>query len=453
LSSRKWRRRLTPTEVFVGSFALLIVVGSLGLKLLPGIYAGEPLGWTDAVFTATSAVCVTGLIVVDTGSYFTLPGQVFLLALIQLGGLGMLTLTSLIINALGGRPSIRSEAAAIGSHAAVSAVPARELLAAVVKFTVVFEAVGAILLYLTWGPTLGWWAAIWPSVFHAVSAFCNAGFSTNADSLMQFQQSPATIAVISFLIIAGGLGFLTIDELVRRARNKQRRPRGLSTHTRLVLVTTVVLLVGGCAMFALLEWKGALGNLPIADRLTNALFMSVTARTAGFNTVDHAALTNSSNFLTILLMMIGGSPGSTAGGVKTTTFAILGLLAWSRLRASHSVTFWKRSIPEETVQRAVGLIVVVVAIMVAGLFLVAGFSDLVDNEEIFLAEMFEVVSAFNTVGLSMGMTSHLTTHSRWVVILLMFIGRTGPLSLAAVLRARFAERGEFRYAHEDVIVG
>lgn len=444
---------MTAAEVFVGSFALLILLGTLGLLYLPGLYVGQPLSFTDAVFTSTSAVCVTGLIVVDTGAYFTFWGQLLLLALIQLGGLGVLTLTSLIISALGGRLSLRSTAAAVGSPSSVTATPPRELIAAVVKFTLAFEGIGAALLYVLWAPRLGLREAFWPAIFHSVSAFCNAGFSTNSDSLMAFQRSPLTILVISLLIIAGGLGFVTIEEIARRSRLPKEKRRNLSVHTRLVLATSAVLLVVGFLMFAVFEWDEALGELPVFDRLTNAMFLSVTARTAGFNTVDYVSLSNSSNFLTMLLMVVGGSPGSTAGGVKTTTFAVLGLLAWSRLRARHSVFFANRSIPEETVERATGLIVVAVMIMVVGIFLVAGFSDLVDNQELFLAEVFEVVSAFNTVGLSMGMTSHLTVYSRWVVILLMFIGRTGPLSLAVVLQARFAERGSFRYAHEDVIVG
>lgn len=453
LLNRRRRRPLSATEVFVGSFALLIALGTLGLQWIPGIYTGEPLNWTDAVFTATSAVCVTGLIVVDTATYFTFEGQLFLLLLIQLGGLGMLTLASLVIIALGQRPSLRSESAAAGTQEVVPDIPRRTLIAAVFRFTLLFEAVGAMLLYLAWGPRLGWREAVWPAMFHSVSAFCNAGFSTNTDSLMQYQQSPVTLLIISALIICGGLGFVTIEELARRRMNKSNRIRKLSLHTRLVLVTTLALLLGGWALFLVFEWNELLGGLPHLDRVTNGLFMSVTARTAGFNTVDYAELSNSSNFLTILLMMIGGSPGSTAGGMKTTTFAIIGLLAWSRLRAHSSVTFAHRSIPDETVERAVGLLVVAIGIIVFSVFALAGLSDFLDTPATFMHELFEVVSAFNTVGLSMGMTPHLPTGARWLMILLMFVGRVGPLALAAVLSAQLAQRSRFRYAHEQVVVG
>ena len=450
-----WRngRKLTATEIFTGSFLGLIAAGTLGLKLLPGLYQGPPLGWTDAVFTATSAVCVTGLIVVDTETYFTFAGQLFLLALIQLGGLGMLTLTSMVIAAFGGRPSLRSESVAAGAQQAVPHIPPRALIIDIVRFTLVFEGLGAVALYGVWGPQLGWAEAVWPSVFHSISAFCNAGFSTNADSLVSYRSSPATLLVCSALIIAGGLGFVTIEELKQRVSRKYQQKRKLSVHTQLVLGCTTVLLLGGWFLFAVFEWNDAFARLSLVDKLTNSWFLSVTARTAGFNTVDYAELSNSANFLTILLMVIGGSPGSTAGGIKTTTVALLGLLAWSRLRSSESVTFADRSIPDETIQRAVGVFVIATGVAVTGMFLLAGIGDLVDKHDLFLVRIFEVVSAVNTVGLSMGLTPNLSTPSRWVIIVLMFVGRVGPLSLASALRVRLARRGKFRLAYEDVVVG
>lgn len=419
---------------------------------LPGIYTGDPLGWTDAMFTSTSAVCVTGLIVVDTGTYFTFAGQLFLLALIQIGGIGMMTLASMVIFALGGRLSLRSEASVVVPPS-LSEISPRALILAVVRYTFAFEAIGAVLLYLTWGPKLGWSEALWPAVFHAVSAFCNAGFSIYSDSLVQFAESPATILIISALIVVGGLGFVVVEELARRWQQPRKERRALSLHTKLVLWSSLVLTLAGWVLFLLFEWSEGLNKLSFIDRLCNGLFMSITPRTAGFNTVEYGSMSNSTNFLTILLMMVGGSPGSTAGGFKTTSFAIMGLLAWSRLRSRTSVTFAERSIPEETVQRAVGLSVIGGMIIVTGIFLLAGIGDILNQNEGFLAEAFEVVSALNTVGLSMGVTNHLSAHACWVVILLMFVGRVGPLSVAAMLRRRFAHSRDFRYTHEDVIVG
>lgn len=447
------RRSLASAEVFVGSFFALIVAGTLALMYLPGLYRGEPLGWSDAVFTATSAVCVTGLIVVDTATYFTFTGQLLLLVLIQLGGLGMLVLTSVIITAFGGRTSIRSEAVAANARSIIPYVSARKLISDIVRFTFFFEAVGAVLLYSVWGPRLGWREAIWPSVFHSISAFCNAGFSTNTSSLMEFQDSPAIIAIISLLVVTGGLGFVTMEELYVLYIRRTSAANRLSVHSKLVLATTGVLLVAAWVFFAMFEWNGLLTDMPLLDKLCNSFFMSVTPRTAGFNSIDYGQASESSCFLTIILMMIGGSPGSTAGGMKTTTFALIGLLAWSRLRSHPTTMFARRSIPEETIQRAVGLFVVTTGIVVGGIFSIASIGDFTPHSQPFLARFFEIVSAFNTVGLSMGITADLSPPSRWVVIGLMFAGRTGPLSIAAALMVRMSMSGKFRLAYEDVVVG
>ncbi|XZE35593.1 TrkH family potassium uptake protein [Pirellulaceae bacterium SH501] len=435
------------------SFLGLIVAGTLALKFLPGLYRGSGLSWTDAVFTSTSAVCVTGLSVVDTETYFTPIGQAVILILLQLGGLGMIVLTSVIITALGGRTSLKTENLAAGARHMLPQVPATKLILDVVRFTFLIEAIGAIALYVVWAPRMGWREAIWPSVFHSISAFCNAGFSTYSTSLMEFQDSPATIVVISLLIVAGGLGFITMEEIDQRFIRRNKSIRRLSVHSKLVLVTSLFLVLFGWPFFALFEWNGVLKEMSLLDKLTNSLFMSITPRTAGFNTIDYAAATDSSNFLTIILMTIGGSPGSTAGGMKTTTFALLGLLAWSRLRSQATVTFADRSIPAETIQRAAGLFVIATGITVFGVFLLSYCAEAYKDKHEFLVLLFETSSAFNTVGLSMGITSQLSTPSRWIVIALMFVGRTGPLAIAAALVVRLSVGGRFRLAYEDVVVG
>ncbi len=447
------RRSISPAELFLSSFLALIVLGTVALKTLPSLYRTEPLNWTDAIFTATSAVCVTGLIVVDTATYFTFAGQLVLLILIQLGGLGMLVLTSVIITALGGRPSIHTESMAATSRSVIPHIPARTLIADIVLFTLAIEAAGAIVLYALWVPRLGWQGAIWPSIFHSISAFCNAGFSTHTDSLIGYQDSPVSLYVISLLVILGGLGFVVIEEVLRFAAKRRRLARRLSVHSKLVLVSTAVLVLVPWAMFLLFEWSGVLDGMPLSEKIANAWFMSVTPRTAGFNTIDYADASDSSNFLTIILMMIGGSPGSTAGGMKTTTFVLLAMQAWSRLRSNETVTFAGRSIPEETIQRASGLFVITTGSVVTGVLLLASVGDLAGHHPSFISRMFEVVSAFNTVGLSMGITPTLSSWSRWLMILLMFIGRTGPLAVAAALIIRLSRRGKYRLAYEDVIVG
>ena len=464
IGANGWRRslwrRMTPPQVFVLSFAVLVALGTLGLKLLPGIYAGAPLGWLDALFTATSAVCVTGLIVVDTATHFTRAGQLFLLLLIQLGGLGMITFTTMIILALGRRLSLRHERLSAAAAEVAPHVPVDRLTRDVVLFTVGIEAIGATVLYLLWRPRLGWGSAAWPAVFHAVSAFCNAGFSTFSDSLVGFQGSAPTLLTVGALLVTGGMGFLTIEELALWARAaRARRAFRLSLHSRLALATTGVLVAAGWLLFAIFEWRGTLEHLDHAGRIVNGFFLSVTPRTAGFNTIDYARATDSTNFLTIILMFIGGSPGSTAGGLKTTTVAVVALIAWHRFRGRAIPSAWARSVPAETVQRAIGLAVAVFALVTASIFAYtwtehAAVDASGSGGARFLAHMFEAVSAFNTVGLSMGVTATLSDPGKWLTVLLMFVGRVGPLTFAAAL-AIAAERRDvaYRYAYEDVVVG
>lgn len=450
-----WRQPITAPQLFVGSFCGLILVGTLVLRLVPALYVGgQPLGWVDSLFTATSAVCVTGLIVVDTATHFSWAGQAFLLLLIQLGGLGMLSLTSLIIVALGKRLSVRSEMVAVGSPVVNPDIDVKQLTVDIVRFTLLLELVGAILLWLQWGPRLGYREAVWHAVFHSVSAFCNAGFSTFSDSLVGYQSAPLTLLTVGLLVIAGGLGFLTMEEcylkVVKQTRGRSYR---LSLHSRLVLVTTLWLLVVGGVLFTVLEWRGVLSALPWWDRCSNGLFMSVTARTAGFNSIDYASACESTNFATMLLMMVGGSPGSTAGGLKTTTFALIGLIAWSKLRGQETTVFANRSIPEDTLKRATGLLVVAVGIVVFGMLLLLILQSQQSQQDGFLKYAFETVSAVNTVGLSLGVTDDLTPLSRLLVASLMFFGRVGPLTLVAAFVVLRPDGHRFRLAYEDVTLG
>jgi trk system potassium uptake protein TrkH len=327
-------------------------------------------------------------------------------------------------------------------------------------FTFAFEAVGAAILYLLWGGRLGWSEAAWPAIFHAVSAFCNAGFTTFSDSLVGFQRAPGTLLAISSLVVAGGIGFLTIEELALGWRAWRRRKAfRLSVHSRLVLVTSAVLLVAGWVLFGFFEWRTTLDALGAGDKVANAFLLSVMPRSGGFHSVDYAQASDSANFLSIIFMFIGGSPGSTAGGLKTTTVALIALLAWDRYRGREIANLWGRSIPAETIERAVGLAVIGFALVTASIFVytwterTSGF-DARAMDRRFLSHMFEAVSAFNTVGLSMGISGALSGLGKWLTVGLMFLGRVGPLTLAAALAlSSRAERDHFRYAYEDVVVG
>lgn len=447
-------QRVSPAQLFVSSFALLVIFGTLGFRFLPGLHTGERLSWLDAIFTSTSAICVTGLIVVDTAKHFTFWGQAFLLLLIQVGGLGVLTLTSMLIVSLGRRLSLRQEALYQAPTQTAQVFDPRRLVFDVVRFTFFIEAFGALVLYVLWLPTFGPIDAVWPAIFHSVSAFCNAGFSTFTLSLIEYQTSPGILIVIAILIIAGGIGFLTMEEFyLRYYAGKRNQVFKVSLHSRIVLVTTAVLLVAGWVLFALFEWEETLAHLPVFHKVTNALFLSATCRTAGYNNIDYAAATDSTNFLSILLMMIGGSPGSTAGGIKTTTFALIGILAWSRYIGHSTPVIGSRSIRDETMQRAVGLFVVAVGVVTIAIFILTFSERNNPMERSFLSKVFEVVSAFNTVGLSMGGTAELTPVGKWTAILLMFFGRVGTLTLAEALMLRRTAPAEFRYAYEDVVIG
>jgi trk system potassium uptake protein TrkH len=447
-------QRITPPQFFVASFGLLILIGTLGLKLLPGLYTSEPLGWLDALFTSSSAVCVTGLSTFDMASRCTWAGQAWILVLIQLGGLGMLTFASMIIVALGRRLSLRGEAMAVSGLEAAPHIDPKLLTFDVVRFTFCIEGAGALILYLLWIPKLGFAGALWPAIFHSVSSFCNAGFSVFSDSLMSDQRSPFILLVHMVLIVAGGLGFLTMEELALRYQaGTKRKIFRLSLHSRIVLITSAALLLIGWIFFCIFEWNATLRDLPIVHKLTNGLFMSVTSRTAGYNSINYDEATDSSKFLTIILMTIGGSPGSTAGGIKTTTFALIGLLAWSRLRGDVATTFWNRSIRNETTARAVGLFVISFGIVTAGIFTLTVTETFRNKETQFLDCMFEAASAFGTVGLSTGITPQLSTLGRWTAIFLMFLGRVGPLTLTAVFMVRQSRESSFRYSYEDVVVG
>lgn len=455
-SRRAWWRRLSPHHLLPASFLVLILLGTIGLRTVPAFYAArEPLGWIDALFTATSAVCVTGLIVVDTATYFTPLGQGFLLLLIQLGGLGVITIATLVLLHLGRRLSLRAESTVPHMPGSAPTVDARRLTRDIVVFTLLFEAVGAAILFVPFLERFSPAEAAWHAIFQAVSAFCNAGFSTFSDSLEGWTGSGLVLWTTMSLIVLGGIGFLTLEELAARVRTRASENRfRLSLHTRIVLASTGLLLVGGWILYALLEWNGVFGEMPTLVRIQNALFMSVTARTAGFNTVPYAEASDPANFLTILLMSIGGSPGSTAGGLKTTTFFVIGLLAWSRVRGRTSVSLWSRTVPDETVQRAVGIFVVAAGLVTAGVFAYTLLEVNGSARDPFLWVMFEGVSAFNTVGLSLGATGHLEPASRVLTSVLMFVGRIGPLAFAAALalKAR-ASSSQYHFAHEDVSIG
>jgi trk system potassium uptake protein TrkH len=447
-------RRLTAPQLLAASFLLLIAFGTVLLLVVPGLYTGERLDFIDALFMATSAVCVTGLAVVDVATAFTPFGQVIYLLLVQLGGIGILSITTVVILWLGGRITLRSEET-LGTVEAGPVIETGRLVRAVLRYAFGIEALGALALWIAWSQDLGLAGAIWPAIFHAVSAFCNAGFSNVAGGLIAYNDRPVILVVIMALIVLGGIGFLVLEELFG---GRWRTGRPLSLHTRLVLLTTLVLIVGGAILFAFFEWHYGFAPYPWGLRVVQAFFLSVTPRTAGFVSLDYNQLTTASLFLTIVLMMIGGSPGSTAGGFKTTTVAILVALAVTRIRGGVVTHVFRRTIPEPTIQRAVGLVVMVTAFLSAAILVLqvtelGGIAHQVTGGR-FLELTVEAVSAYNTVGLSIGITPLLTWGGKLLLSILMYVGRVGPLTFAAsMMVAAQKARPRVRYSTEDVIIG
>jgi trk system potassium uptake protein TrkH len=461
-------RRLSAPALFLMSFIVLIAIGTLGLMVLPGLQNGQKLSFVDSVFTMTSAACITGLSVTDVSVQFTRLGQAWILLFVQLGGIGVLTLSTMLIGALGRRLSLRSEMLAMAPTRHDDRTEVWQIALKVARFTIVVEVIGIVLLFALWLPRFDLDDAAWHATFHAISGYCNAGFSTFSDSLMGFQNSPLTLIVISLLVIVGGFGFLTFEELLRWYRTSRAQRVGvrirvtgvhrLSSHTWVVVVTTLVLLFGGWILFAIFEWPDALSTMSTGEKLANSWFMSVTARSSGFNSLDYTTIGNDSATLTMMLMFVGGSPGSTAGGIKTSTLAVLVALAVSRMRGLRFVGVKDRAIPERTIESSIAIILLSMVVLLASFFVFSaieshGASTNATRQQ-FLPIAFETVSAFSTTGLSMNLTPTLSTGSKLVLIPLMFIGRVGLLSFFAAVTLRRAHPPAFqRPAQEDIIVG
>ena len=435
-------------------FLSAIAAGTI-LLWLPVSATGPRHSFLDSLFTATSAVCVTGLTVLDTGREFSLFGQAVILILIQLGGLGIMTFATLLLLGTGGRLSLgdrlglRETFAGEGRHAT------RSLLKAIAGITLAAELVGALLLFIRFTQLMPSGEAAWTALFHAVSAFCNAGFSTFGNSLQGFVADPYTLTVFMVLIVSGGLGFIVLAELSGLARGHGTRRR-LSLHTRLCLAATALLLIFGAIAFLATEYGNSLRELAWMDRVTNALFQSVTARTAGFSTLSQTDLTEVSLLVTLMLMFIGACPGSTGGGIKTTTAAVVLLLMWHRFRGRSAVSAFRRTVSPDSVTRAVTVFLLAV-LAVSGAFALLMFVEphRLSHRVVhgwFAENLFETVSAFGTVGLSLGRTGQLSAAGKLVIIATMFAGRVGLLTLAYAL-ARPVTRGEVVYSEESVMVG
>lgn len=452
LGRRKSRRPAMHAAMVVAlGFLIIILTGAVLLTLPISARSGEPTDFLDALFTATSATCVTGLVTVGTATHWSGFGQVVILLLIQIGGLGFMSLAS-IASFLTHRTitlrerMVMSAGLNLTENAGIVRLTRRVLLG-----TLAFEGAGAVLLATRFVPRVGLWQGIKMGVFHSVSAFCNAGFDLIGTpdnpfaSLTGYADDVLVNLTIMALIVIGGLGFFVWGDIWDK-----RRFRRLRLHTKLVLITTAVLLCAGFALTLLFEWHNpqTLGTMPVQEKLLAASFQSVTLRTAGFNTIDQAALTGPSQAVACLLMMIGGSPGSTAGGIKTVTTAVLVLSAISALRGRTTVSAFGRTIVSRSIMNAVTMMIVGGTLSLTGACVIS----YVESAP-FGACLFEAVSAFATVGLSMGLTPTLNAISRLILILLMYLGRVGVLTLGVAVLMRHREPPKMQYPDGDVMVG
>lgn len=443
------RDSIKPTQILVIGFASLIIVGAVLLSMPISTNSGESPGILTALFTATSAVCVTGLVVQDTATYWSSVGQTIIFFLIQIGGIGFMTFTTLIFIVSGRRISFKERLLIHESLNTKTMEGIVKFARYVLTFTLAIEGIGAILLATQFIPKFGLRSGIFLSIFHSVSAFCNAGFDLMGGyrSLTPFVDNGIINFTIGFNIIIGGIGFTVARDIFRNKRFKK-----LTMHSKLVISITFFLIALGTLMVFILEYDNSatLGNLPWYGKIFASLFHAITPRTAGFNTLNMTQLSTTTIFLTIVLMFVGGSPGSTAGGVKTTTVGVVVLTVTSLLKGRNQTEVFGRSISFDMVKKALSILTIGIFIVIAVIFILS-----ITEDAPFMEIVFEAFSAFGTVGLSLGLTPKLSFIGRIVIMITMFIGRLGPLTIAMAISEIQSshESGRYKYPDGNILVG
>ena len=442
-----WKIRISPIQMIALGFAGILFIGALLLSLPAASRDGVALPFFDAFFTSTSATCVTGLVVFDTYTQFSLFGQLVILCLIQIGGLGFMTATALFLMIAGRKIGLSERSVLAESVSAFQIGGIVRLIRRIMICTAIFEGVGATLLSIRFCPQMGISTGIYYAIFHSVSAFCNAGFDLMGSfapytSLVPYQSDVIINLTVMFLIVVGGLGFVVWDDIIEH----RLRYRHYRLHTKIVLTSTAILIAGGAILFYVLERDNALAEMGPVGQLLASLFHSITPRTAGFNTVETNALTEGGTVLSMLLMMIGASPGSTGGGIKTTTVAVILLTAIAYIRNSEDINIFERRLDKYALRRACCVITLYITLSVLGIFLLITAQELPVKDA-----AFEVMSAIGTVGLSTGVTRELNVLSRIVIIILMYSGRVGSLTLIMAVMKR--EEPRFRNPEERIVIG
>jgi trk system potassium uptake protein len=432
----------SPPQLLVITFIFFSTLGMFLLKLPFATVDGITM--LDALFTAVSAMTVTGLIVVDTGSVFTMFGEIVIMFLIQIGGLGIMSFAVLIFMMIGKKIGFKERLLIQQALNQSSVGGVIKLVKYLFVFSFTVEAAALVLLATEWVPEYGWGRGLYVSLFHSISAFNNAGFSIWEDSLMGYVGNPTVNLVISALFIIGGIGFTVLIDLY-----KTRSLRKLSLHTKIMLLGTLIINTTAMIILFILEFDNphTLANLSLFDKLQAAYFSAVTPRTAGFNTLDYASMERDSILLTILLMFIGAGSASTGGGIKLTTFVVISLSVFAFLKEKREIRLFRRTISEFHIFKALAVSMMSVFLVFIALFIL----NISEKGAEFLPVLFEIVSAFGTVGLSMGITGSLTDIGKSVIIVVMFIGKLGPLTLAFSLSK--PDKEKIRYPKEDILTG
>lgn len=450
-------KRLNPPQIVILSFLAIIVCGTILLSLPQATKEGIKTPLIDAIFTATSATCVTGLIVKDTGSYFSAFGQFVIMILFQIGGLGIMSLSTFFAVLLGRKLTIRQNVVVQSALDHHSVKGLTQLVVSILILTFCLEIIGANLLFLKIRlmPGMNTADAWYYSCFHSISAFCNAGFSLYSDSFTRFRSDVFINLVMIGLIISGGLGFVVLMDFPKLKFLKRGKSFFLSKitlQTKLVIMTTVILLLGGTIVLFLLEKDRMFFDLDLGGKWLASFFQSVTSRTAGFSTLSIGKMTDASLFFIIILMFIGASPGSTGGGIKTATLAIVIATVCSMMRNRNEVSIFGKVIPRTVVRRAIVVFALALVWVIATAFILNITEGGIVKERGFLRILFETTSAFGTVGLSTGITPHLSIAGRLLISLAIFVGRIGPLTVALAVALR-EEPSDISYPEERVMVG
>ncbi len=448
--THKPSRAINPTKTIALTFAVIILLGALLLTLPAASRNGISCGFRPALFTATSATCVTGLVMYDTFTQWSGFGQVVIITLIEIGGLGFMSIASLVVFLFRKKVGLKQRMVMAQALSLTDMQGVVRLQKLVLLGSLSVQATGALILMLRFLPEYGFATALKWGVFHSISAFCNAGFDifgaiTSGNSLIELNSDPVLLLTLGSLVFVGGLGFLVWQEIIT-----VRSWKKFSVYTKLVLLMSVALLLGGWFLFCLLEWNNpaTLGQMGIGNKLLNGLFQSITVRTAGFDAINQGAMTDASKAVSMVLMLIGGSSGSTAGGVKTVTVVVLVLFLMTRARGRNTVCVFKRTIPNSQVLDAMTISSIVVGLAVFGAIFITATSPIS-----FVDAAYEAVSALATVGLTAGVTTSLSIPAQFLIIIYMYFGRVGVLTISLGFLMGDRAEDRFQYARTNLLIG